>query len=273
MLGALLIVFREVLEAGLIIGIVSASVHNKSEVRPWIWAGLAAGIAGSILVGFFTGYISTLFEGFGQEYFNAAVLGTAVIMLMWHNGWMANHARHMATELRHAGRAADTDQKARLALATIVGLSVLREGSEVALFLYGIAASGGVSGGSMLAGSLAGLGLGALLSLAVFYGISHIPLRHFFNATNLLIAFLAAGLAAQAVGYLHAAGAVTALSTPLWNSSDILPEGGIAGTLLHTLIGYDDRPSGMQLAAWLTVVLIMIAMPRWMNGKSHLASA
>src|SRR6185369_13597600 len=108
--------------------------------------GVVAGLAGAAVVALFAEAISNAFEGSGQELLNAAVLGTAVIMLMWHNAWMARHGREMAADMRAVGHDVTTGARPMTALAVVVGLAVLREGAEVVLFLYGIVAAGTSSG-------------------------------------------------------------------------------------------------------------------------------
>src|SRR5690349_10491233 len=84
-LAALLIVFREVVEAGIVVGIVLAATRSIGGSRKWAAAGVVAGVLGSCIVALFAGAIASAFEGFGQELFNAAILGIAVVMLIWHN--------------------------------------------------------------------------------------------------------------------------------------------------------------------------------------------
>jgi len=143
MLAALIIVFREVFEAGLIIGIVLAVTRAVAGRGWWISAGVLGGVLGACIVALFTGKLSETFAGAGQELFNAAILGLAVVMLTWHNVWMARHGREMAGEMRAAGEAVAHGSKSLAALAIVVGVAVLREGVEVVLFLYGIAATEG----------------------------------------------------------------------------------------------------------------------------------
>jgi len=119
------------------------------------------------------------------------------------------------------------------ALVAVVGLAVLREGSEVVLFLYGILA-GGASGSSLLVGGALGLAAGAAFTAFTYYGLVSIPPRHIFAVTTVLIALLAAGMAAQAVQYLDAAGVINVLSRQLWDSSPWLPQNGIVGRVLGT---------------------------------------
>ncbi|MBV9118570.1 MAG: FTR1 family protein, partial [Acetobacteraceae bacterium] len=103
MAASLLIVFREVLEAGLIVGIVMAATQGIRRRAPWIAGGIGAGLLGAALLAAFAGTLSGALQGYGQEVFNAAVLIVAVVMLGWHNLWMASHGRELAREMRAVG--------------------------------------------------------------------------------------------------------------------------------------------------------------------------
>ncbi|WP_363350076.1 FTR1 family protein [Methylocystis echinoides] len=259
MLGALIIVFREAIEAGLIIGIVAAVTRGVPGSRGFIAGGVGGGVLGALVVAAFADQLSRAFAGSGQELFNAAVLMVAVVMLAWHNIWMARHGRELAQELSDVGRAVARGDRTLFALATVVGLAVLREGSEVALFLYGVLASG-ESATSVLIGGVAGLALGAATSVATFFGLVSIPPRRLFAVTTALITLLAAGLAAQAVAFLQQAGTITALSDTVWDTSWLLSDKSIPGRVLHTLIGYADQPSQMQVVVYgLTIAAIVAA--------------
>jgi high-affinity iron transporter len=261
MLGALVIVFREVIEAGLIVGIVLAATRGMLGRGRWVTAGVFAGIAGAGIVALFAERISSAFEGAGQELLNACVLGAAVVMLMWHNAWMARHGREMAVAMAAVGQDVSSGERPMTALAVVVGLATLREGSEVVLFLYGIVASG-TSGASLLAGGLLGLAAGAAFTALTYYGLLTIPARHIFAVTGVLIALLAAGMAAQAVQFLDAAGLIDVLGHRLWDSSGWLPQDSILGKLLHTLIGYNDRPTELQLIAYVATLAVMALLMR-----------
>ena len=100
MLATVLIVFREVIEAGLIVGIVLAATRGVPRRGLWVGYGIVGGVAGACVVAVFAGEIAALFEGAGQELFNASILLLAVGMLTWHNVWMANHGRVIAQEMR-----------------------------------------------------------------------------------------------------------------------------------------------------------------------------
>ena len=261
MLGALIIVFREVIEAGLIIGIVMAATRGVAGRGRWISIGIGAGILGAAVVALFAGAISQAFEGAGQELFNATVLGIAVVMLMWHNAWMARHGREIAAEMRTIGTAVSEGAKPLTALAVVVGLAVLREGSEVVLFLYGIFASG-TSGAALLVGGLLGVAAGAVFTALTYAGLLAIPNRYIFSVTSWLIALLAAGMAAQAVQFLNNAGVIVVLDRTVWDTSWLLSEGSIPGKLLHTLIGYTQRPTELQLMTYIATLFAMFLLMR-----------
>ncbi|UFZ02001.1 FTR1 family protein [Bradyrhizobium ontarionense] len=262
MLAALIIVFREVFEAGLIVGIVLAVTSAVPYRLRWIAGGLFAGLFGACVVASFAGALTQLFEGMGQELFNAAILSTAVIMLTWHNVWMARHGREMAHELRTVGQAVAEGAKPMVALAMVIAIAVLREGSEVALFLYGVAASGDGTGGALLGGGVLGMLLGVAVCLATYLGLMRIPPRALFRTTTVLITLLAAGMAAQAVFFLARANWLTSFDQVVWDSSAVLPEAGLAGRTLKALIGYTDQPTGMQLAVYVGVILATVALMR-----------
>ncbi len=262
MLAALIIVFREVFEAGLIVGIVLAVTGAVPHRNRWIGGGVLAGALAACVVAAFAGALSQLFAGMGQEVFNAAILGIAVMMLTWHNVWMAHHGRELAGEMRAVGEAVASGTKSLLALAVVVGVAVLREGSEVALFLYGIVASDGGSALSLAIGGFIGLALGAAVCFLTYFGLMRIPPRALFAATTVLITLLAAGMAAQAVAFLERANWLTPLDTVVWDSGWLLSERSIAGRTMHTLIGYTDQPTEMQLVVYAAVLLVTFMLMR-----------
>ena len=256
MLGALVIVFREVLEAGLIVGIVMAATRGVDGRGRWISIGIGTGVVGAAIVAAFAGVISQAFEGSGQELFNASILAVAVVMLMWHNAWMARHGREIAAEMRQIGTAVSEGAKPLTALAVVVGVAVLREGSEVVLFLYGILASG-TSGASIALGGLLGILAGAAFTGLTYFGLLAIPQRYIFSVTSWLIALLAAGMAASAVQFLNNAGLAEVLGNTVWDTSWILSDGSILGKLMHTLIGYTERPTELQLTVYVGTLFAM----------------
>jgi high-affinity iron transporter len=245
MLASLVIVFREVIEAGLIVGIVMAATRAVPRRGWWVAGGVIAGAVGAGMVAGFAGELGALFYGSGQELFNATILLVAVGMLTWHNGWMAGHGRELAREVRAIGSAVAAGDRPLTALAIVVAVAVLREGSEVVLFLYGVFAAGGTS-----------------------VGLLAIPAHRLFTVTTGLITLLAAGLAAQAVFFLQQADYFQGMATPLWDTSWLLGDDSIPGRLLHTLVGYTATPDAAQLLAYALVIATMLATMRLARGRT-----
>jgi len=195
MLATLIIVFREVIEAGLVVGIVLAATRGVPGRALWVGGGIAAGIAGACVMAAFADAVSNMMAGAGQELFNASVMIIAVLMLTGHNVWMARQGRQISHEMKSLGEDVVVGRRSLTALAIVVGVAVLREGSEIVLFLYGIALSGGESAISMFAGGAIGVALGGVASAMMYFGLMKIPTRHVFAVTSWLIALLAAGMA------------------------------------------------------------------------------
>lgn len=267
MLAAALIVFREVLEAGLIIGVVLAATEGVARRGRWIVAGVAAGVVGASLVALFAQQLSDAFEGSGQNVFNAAILTAAVAMLSWHVIWMSRHARELVGEARALGRRITAGEATLLAMASVVAVAVLREGSEVVLFLFGIA-SGGTDAAAIAGGGAIGVAGGAAISFLIYRGLLAIPTGRLFSVTNALVALLAAGMAGQAAVFLVKADWIPSLGDQLWDTSKLLADDSLVGRALHALVGYSDRPIGVQVAAYLAVLGALLAASRHLARRA-----
>lgn len=268
MLATLLIVFREMMEAGLIIGIVMSATRGVPGRGRWVSMGALSGVLGACMVAGFASAINAAMEGIGQELFNVGILALAVMMLTWHNVWMARHGRMLAAEMKAVGGEVASGARSLMALAVVVALAVMREGSEVVLFLYGILLSGEESLAMVMAGGVLGILLGGALGVCMYLGLMRVPMRHLFKVTGWLIALLAAGMAAQAVSLLEQAQIVTAMSDVVWDSSALLDGSSVLGKTLHTLVGYTDQPTGMQLMVYAATLGVIFTLMRLFGGAS-----
>lgn len=272
MLGSSIIVFREVLEAALIITIILAATRGVHYRGFWVSGGVIAGITGAVLVAFSADSISQMMEGVGQEIFNASVLIIAVLMLAWHNIWMSSHGRELALQMKSVGKGVSEGELPMFALASAIMLAVLREGSEVVLFLNGMSMSGESLTG-LLGGGALGIAGGALVGVAMYFGLLKIPLRHFFQVTGWMILLLAAGLSASAAGFLEQADILPAIQPMLWDSSWLLSEQSLPGQLAHTLLGYQARPSGIALLAWVSSFCIILFLMKIVSSDTQRKTA
>jgi high-affinity iron transporter len=274
MLPTAIIVFREVLEAALIVGIVMAASRGALGRGLWVSGGIAAGVFGALGVAAGAATIAAAAEGMGQELFDAGILFAAVGMLGWHNIWMSRHGRELAGNAALLGSEVRSGARPLWALAFAVALAVLREGSEIVLFLYGIALAGQGGPVAMVIGGVIGLALGVAAGAAIYWGLVSIPMRLLFRVTSWLVLLLAAGLAAQGAAFLVQADLLPALGSNLWDTSFLLSDTSLVGRILHTLIGYTAEPAGIQLVFYLATLAIIGGLMRVVGSgeRSHRAS-
>lgn len=267
MFAVALIVFRESLEAALLIGILAAATRGLPGRWRWLGSGAGVGVLGALVIALAVARFPALLDGSQQEIFNAVVLAVAVLMLAWHNMWMASHGAEMAADARRVAAAIRSGEQSLLAVAVVAGLAVLREGSESVLFLLGLAAGGGLDRSEAWVGGAVGLSLGVALGVVVYAGLVRIPLRRLFSVTGVLLLLLAAGMASQAASFLIQADLLPALASPLWDSSPLIANGSPVGSALHVLIGYDARPSGMQLVFFVITLMAIHFATRWAQAS------
>ncbi len=271
MLSIAVIVFREVLEISLILGVVLAATRGLVGRGRWITAGMLGGVAGACVIAFSAGAISDAISGMGQEVFNATVLLLAAVLIGWTVVWMKRHARHLAKHLKEVGRAVAEGKRPFYILAVVVMLAVLREGSEIVLLTYGVLLSG-QSVLSVVTGGLLGLAVGSLVGAAIYFGLIKMATRYLFSVTSFLLVFLAAAMVSQAVQILGAAGFIPVMASPLWDTSAILSERGLVGNILHTLVGYSAQPTALQFAAYLFTLGAITVLLKSFGGTSRSGS-
>ena len=261
MLGSALIVFRETLEAALIVAIVLGATRGVAGRGRWVGIGILGGVAGATVLAVFAGGIAEAMEGRGQALLNAGILIAAVCMLAWHNTWMSAHGREIAARMKQVGHEVSVGAKPLSALALVTFFAVLREGSETVLFLYGLLSSGAAAS-SVDAGAVLGVMAGAALGAVLYRGLLIIPAGQFLNVVGWLVLLLAAGLAASAAMFLNQAGLVPVLVPQVWNTSWLLEQHSWLGTLLHILVGYSDRPSGIELVFYIATLAGILGLMR-----------
>jgi high-affinity iron transporter len=234
----------------------------------FVTVGIGLGIVGALLVAMGAGLIARIANGSGQEIFDACVLLAAVVMIGWHVVWMSKHGRELAQKMGAIGSAVKAGSSSLTLLLVVVALAVLREGSEIVLFLYGMAV-GGIGATGLIGGMALGVCGGALLGFALYFGLLRVPMKHFFNVTNWMLVLLAAGLASTAARFLIQGNLLPSWGTQLWNTSWLLSNGSVAGKTLGILIGYDASPAGMQIVFYVTTLLLLgVSMQRLNSANS-----
>ena len=267
MLQIIIVIFREILEISLIVGILTAATKDVQGRTKWIASGLFLGLAGSSALAFFTDQISETFDGLGQEIFNGAILATASLMISWTIIWMQKHAKSISGELKHLSKSIIDGKKPLYSLLFVVLFSTLREGAEIVLFTYSSYISG-IEIERIILGLIIGFSLGTVFGIALYFGMLKIFGKYFFIATTWILIFLASGIMAQAFNFWINAGIVPDLGNPIWDISEILSQNSILGKFLHIFLGYVDRPTGLQFIAYLTNLTILTSAMQLIKIKT-----
>jgi high-affinity iron transporter len=268
MFASLLLTFREGLEAALVVGIILSYLGQigHADRRSWVWAavGLAAALSFGLAIGL--QIIGAELEGQAEQIFEGVAMLLAVVVLTWMIFWMRYQARAIKGSLEADVRVA-VRQRHNWALFSMVFLAVFREGVETALFLT---AASLVSGDlAAWIGGLIGLGLAVTAGWLIYTSAARLNVRRFFDVTSVLLLVFAAGLFAHGIHELQEAGWLPVVIEHVWDLSPALNDGSTVGSLLRTLVGYNDNPALIEvigyLAYWVTVV---VSVNWWTNRRT-----
>lgn len=264
MLSVAIIVFRESLEVALVLGVIIAATRGLAGRNLWTAIGFAGGAAGAGIVALFTHALAHAAEGMGQELFNAIILFAAAALIGMTAVWMKSHARQSTQHIKEVGNSVKEGRLPLYSLSVVIMLAVWREGSEIVLFLYGMAISG-QSATDLLAGSTIGFAGGITVGVLLYRGLLKMAARRMFHITGWLLILLSAGMASQGAKLLADAGVFTQLNTPVWSTAALLPEKSIFGQALHALLGYSAQPLGIQLVFYAATLAVLIAAMKYIE--------
>ncbi|MFZ9181611.1 MAG: FTR1 family iron permease [Rickettsiales bacterium] len=249
-----IVVFREILEIALILGILTSATKEVAGRARAIVSGLLFGIGFAIILAIFTDKISMALDGMGQEFFNGLILLSASFMIAWTVLWMQKHARSLSGELKRLGNSVKDGKKPLYALTIVVLLSVIREGAEIVLFSYSYFVSG-VKIYQILTGIIAGAFCGILLGLALYFGLLKTFGKYFFQISSWLLIFFASSTASLGIRFWSDAQIIDPILDPFFDSSQILSQSSFLGKVLHIIFGYIDQPSLAQFITYFTVLI------------------
>ncbi|CAN7468895.1 iron uptake transporter permease EfeU [Brucella pseudogrignonensis] len=275
MLLPFLIMFREGVEAALIVGIIASYLHQtgRSAWMPVVWIGVLLALAMSLAVGAILQLVSAEFPQKAQELFEAIIGLIAVFVLTSMVFWMRKAARSIKAELHHSIDAAfETPTHKGFGLILMVFFAVAREGLESVFFL--LAAFQQSEGGAAPLGALLGVLLAALVGYGIYRGGLKLNLRRFFRWTGVFILIIAAGILANSVMALHEAGIWNQFQTVVFDTSEILPLDSTLGSVLAGIFGYIATPTISEVVAYLGFLvpaLIIFLMPSSAPAQSAAA--
>jgi high-affinity iron transporter len=277
MLQSFIILFRETLEAALVIGIVLGYLvrTGQRECRKSVYLGLTAGVGASVLGAFGFQMLAGGFSGRAEEIFEGITMLAGAVLLTTLIVWIMRKSAHAAElERKVADR---VEGPRRTGLFLLVFFAVLREGIESVIFL---SAARFASGQNNLVG--AGLGLIAAVGLGcfLFRGALRINLRSFFTATNILLILFAAGLVAGGIHELQEAGMIPIVVEHVWDinpivtgeSYPLLHENGLLGSIASGLFGYNGNPTLIEVLAYLGYLIAVLSLwllRRWRKVGGH----
>lgn len=243
--NSVIIVLREVLEAALMIGVLLAVSRFLQLSSRWVIFALLFGLIGATAYGYFLDPVSELFEGVGQEIFNAALQFAIFAML----------AVIVFLIARHLGEPRNQDSPLPTLMAIAVALGVTREGSEILIYVSGFVQVDDFLS-SVGLGSFAGACIGFSVGVLFYYLLLALPERRALLVALVLLSLTASGMSAQATQLLIQADWIS-VSRPLWDMSGVLPEDSLPGQLLYALIGYEASPSATEAAVHLTSLAVI----------------
>lgn len=256
--ASFLITFREAIEAALIIAILVAylSKVGRNDLRRYVWAGSAAAVALSAVIGLALAAAMGSLEGAAEKLFEGSASLLAAAVLTSVVLWMAKNSGKIKGDLQQKLDSMVT-RKFVYGIALLSFIAVFREGIETVLFLVALA---GEDPAGTLYGLAAGLAGAATLALLVIRGSVRMPAGKFFRYTSIILIIFAAGLLGYSVHEYMEAAELLGYDTGFLGSSayDINPppeslfhEKGPVGGIFRSLVGYDGNPEWLRVAAYL----------------------
>lgn len=250
------IVFREALEASLIVGII-LTLLNRLQARRYyshvIGSSLTA-IGLSVLVGLWLSSLASTAQETAGQLIEGLISLAAAAVLTYMFFWMERQARLIKTEIEQKVETALSRQD-DWAMMSLAFFAVLREGAETVLFLKAVSLQSG--GGVSWAGGLAGLGMALGITGTLFIGGKKVPLKQLFRFTGFVIVLMAAGLLAYGIHELEEAGWIPQVLYPLYNINHLLNEKQGIGSFLKALFGYNGNPSLTEVIAYWTYLALI----------------
>ena len=268
MFASMTIVFREGLEMAIIVSLLLAATKGMPNRTRWILGGTSVGILISLLLAITalnSEVITTLIEG---KMTGGIILALSSILIGYTVIWMKSNGMKASQGIKASVSNIKSSNKPLFSLSLVAFFCVFREGIEVVLFLLGLTSDSEITGLSILTGSLVG-SVGAIVcGIAMYFGFIKINLGKVFNFFAVLMSFLAAGMAMNAVSKFTSAGLINPIINPLWNSTALLDHHtNWFGLFVHVIFGYTEKPSLVQLIAYVATLSILFILTKKQTQK------
>jgi len=257
LLGSGLIGLREGLEASIVVMILVAFLvkSGRRDALRWVWLGVGAAVAMTIAVFLGIRYGAYGITGLTAEAIAGIASLVAVAIVTSMVLWMRRASAGLSGELR-AGMSQALETGA-MAVAMLSFLAVGREGFETALFMVGYAES---ETAWPLIGLVIGVVAAAGIAWAMYAGAVRINLAKFFTYTGLFLIIVAAGILAYGVGALQTVGWLPGHGHRAFDISGSLDWSAWYGQVLQGVFNITPTPTVLQLIAWLTYIVVVVAL-------------
>ena len=247
LLSSVIIILREVLEGAILVSVLLALSYQRGFSFRWSLPALLLGFIGASIYAANFETIAVWFDYVGQDIVNASLHFLIVISLT------AFAILHQVYEQSHS--------RAIISCMTLaVAFTVVREGSEIILYLSGYINNSDALP-SVILGGIIGSGIGMSIGALLYYLLSYFMKSRATNIAYLLMALFAAGMSLHIVTMLTQADWMTS-SHSLWDTSQWVDERSLTGQLLYAITGYEATPTAHQVAAYIAGILLLLVLPR-----------
>jgi high-affinity iron transporter len=260
------IVWRESVEALLVVGILHAWLRNGDAAArkglPYLWAGVGVGVAAAFALGGTLIGLTDVLSGSAQDYFQTSMMLAACVLIVQMVLWMKSHARTLKRDME-ASLQASKNAANWWGVALLAALAIAREGSETVIFLYGLGfGQSGHVGMPQWIAAILGFGLALLTFWLLQLGGKVFSWRAFFRVTEIMLLFLAAGLFESGIDKLISMEVLPTGIDQLWDTSMIVDDSSTFGSLIATLTGYRAHASLTNVVAYALFWMVIWALLR-----------
>tara|TARA_B110000259_G_scaffold182639_1_gene226573 strand:- start:469 stop:1311 length:843 start_codon:yes stop_codon:yes gene_type:complete len=271
-----IIVFREVLEASLVVGIIYLLLEktNQTIYLPKLWYGVVASIIASVAVGFLVIQAkSALGNDSTKALFEAVFLFITAFLIWYVIFWLS---KNVSNKKVLEDQTLNAIELSSWGIFFVVFFAILREGFETAIFLI---SSFSITGAFSYLGFFLGALLAIMIGLLIVRQGRKVNLQKVFQYTTLLLVFLASGMIAygthEAEEYLVKSEQIEETSIyRVWNilepssvqsgaatSYHPLHDKGTMGVFLKGFFGYNSNPNILEVILW--VLATMFGLNMW----------
>ncbi|MBA2878488.1 high-affinity iron transporter [Anoxybacillus kamchatkensis] len=285
---ALLITFREALEALLIVGIITSYLKRIDQSRyvKYVWLGAGLAVFASAIVALLFQVVLTGFSTMASEiYLKVSIIFISSILLTQMVFWMAEHSKDIKSSME--GKMSKYVSKGDVfGMVMHSFLVVLREGVETVFFFAAI--TGGNIGAAVQGwGAITGLTIAAIVSYMFFKGTMRVPLKTFFKVTGAFIILIAAGLLVQGISMLQDLKIIGSVMPHVYDITWFMPEhpidhehfvrdtgqepifSGDVGIFFKALFGYSSMPSLEEVLAYIGYFVVIYLLVKTRYGTKE----